>query len=64
MMSDAILRALRNRALRESARAETESHTAEYEWSCEHGVGHPTEAAVARGWDVHGCDGCCSGDPQ
>jgi hypothetical protein len=26
---------------------------------CPHGVGHPDPDGVAKGVDVHGCDGCC-----
>jgi hypothetical protein len=35
------------------------------EWLCRHGIGHPI--GHKRGWKdwmgVHGCDGCCVGEP-
>jgi hypothetical protein len=38
---------------------------------CQHGVGHPNPDSVAffdwkgwKGYDVHGCDGCCVGETR
>jgi hypothetical protein len=37
-----------------------------HEWVCKHGIGHPNLGGSAKkfsedeGWDVHGCDRCCS----
>lgn len=37
------------------------------EWICEHGVGHPVGVIPQVAWQewmgVHGCDGCCQGEP-
>ena len=34
---------------------------------CKHGVGHPNRVSqkeLPEGYDIHGCDGCCSNDYQ
>lgn len=50
---------LMRRMLKETAEAESRSHTEEMEWTCSHGVGHPTQKGIAAGYGVHGCDRCC-----